>query len=209
MSAADPEVVEQKREMKQQTATLKEQAKEAKADIRAQKAEKPDAAKRLTDRLLTLIELGGVAGLVYLLRKPLEKFSIKVLEEIYKGIHVIEDGLKTAESGVEAAELRIRTDLRARYFEDPILCHKLGPNLYTQLFESAAWDTTIYHADSSYPSAVADLFLAGTGRGATQLRGSVAHGVSLQMLALVKWFAGNGADLQKLGSFPKVPPPII
>lgn len=203
MSDPSPEGVAARREVKQQTATLKAQEKEAKVGSRSAKESKPGEAKRLTDRLITLIELGGVALVVHLLRKPLEHFALKVAKDIYKGIHVVEDGLKDLAKGIEATELTVRADIRARYFEDPILMHKLGPGLYTQLIANANWDTTIHHPDGSYPGEVADLFIAGTGRGATQLRGALAHGVSVQVLALTKWFIGNSANLQEIGRFPQ------
>lgn len=205
-SAAD---VTESRLQKQQRAvslrTQKAQQQEAKEEARAVREEKPTAAKRLATRLVTLIELGGVALVIHLLRKPLKKFVDKVGEEVYKGVHVIEKGLKGVNADIVATELRIRADIRKRYFEDPILSHKLGPGLYRELIQNAEWDTTIHHPDGSYPGAVADQFVAGTGRGATTLRGAIAHGISLQVLGLSKWFIGNGANLQKVGHFPLLP----
>lgn len=193
--------------------TERAEAREARAQTKAARESAPGFTKTFETRLVTLLELGAVALVIRLLRKPLEHFAIKVAEDVYKGLHVIKDGLKDVAQGIEKAELSIRKDVRARYFEDPVLAHRLGPDLYVALIKNGdfnvapssvddGWDLTIHNPDSSYPGGIPDLFVAGTGRGATQLRGAVAHGVSLQILALTQWFIGNSARLQEMGDFP-------
>lgn len=159
------------------------------------------AAEKLAKRLLILLELGAIGGVIYLLRKPLEKFALKAAALIYEAVPEVINDLKQIGDKIEDAELQLRRAMIARYLQDPILMHKIGPGLYTQLVNNANWGTTIHYPDGEYPAAVPQLFLAGTGRGATQLRGSIVRGISIQMFALIKWFVGTSADLQTLGRF--------
>lgn len=205
---------EDRAERKQREAAAEQRREAAEAQRKSEKAAAtrnkllkalaPTGTERFTKRLITLIELGAVGLLVYVLRKPLEHFAGRVAADIYKGLHVIKDGLKDGFTDVEKAETDIRAYVRDTWLRDPILMHKLGPGLYRELILNAAWDTTIHSPDGSYPGRVADLFVAGTGRGAFQLRGSIVYGVSIQILALIQWFIGNSADLQSVGRFPLV-----
>jgi hypothetical protein len=187
----------QNRLEQQQLKAAKEEAKAAKKAA----AQGKTAGQKFASRLVTLIELGGIGLVIYVLRKPLEHVVLRIAVDIYKTAHVLEDGLKDVATAVQATDLKIRKDIVARYFEDPILMHKLGPNLYTQLVTNAHWEESIINPDTAYPGAVSDLFIVGTGRGATQLRGAIVHGISLQIWAIVEWLIGNGANLQKIGRF--------
>jgi hypothetical protein len=202
--------------------TERAQERAAKEEGRAAKESAPGLTKRFENKLVALLELGMVALLIKFFHKPLEHAALKIAEDVYELGKLIADGFKDVEASVKgtivAAEQTIRKDLRLRYFEDPILSHKLGPNLYSALIlggdstkkladvpEEDRWDLTIQRPDGAYPSRVPDLFVAGTGRGAIRLRGKIAHGVSLQIKALTHWFVGNSARLQTIGDFPLSP----
>lgn len=170
------------------------------AQTRAAKSEKVPAGKRLADRLLTLIELGGIALIIHLFRRPLKHLVRDIARELEIGAVVIKDGLKKIGDQIEADEKALRSKIIAAYHEDPILMHKIGPQLWEQL-TNADWANEIYSEKSAIPSAVEDNFIVGTGRGATTLRSTIVRGISVQHLAIAKWLVGNSADLNEIGRF--------
>ena len=167
------------------------QKKEAKVQEKEEKKEARDSTTPLK-KLISLVEIGALGFLLSRFRKPLETLGKKILTNIEEEAVAVKD---TLQQDFITAELALRKAIVNNYLLDPIICYKLGPELYNQLVVNANWHTTIYTSYDPIPATVSAQFTVGTGDGALTATPILCKGISLQVLALCEYLIASGQDL--------------
>jgi len=177
----EKEAATQRKEAKVQEKTEKEAAKDAKKAA--------DDSRSPLQKIISIVEVGALLALLSVFRKPLETVGTKVLKDIAAEAITIAD---TLTQDFINAELALRSVIVTNYLLDPVLCYKIGPQLYQQLVVNANWHKQIYTKYDPIPASVDAVFTIGTGSGAVSAGPELCKGISLQILALCEYLILSG-----------------